>query len=319
MTNYTACCCYVPTNPCEAPFTIQANGRIEFSFGLLPGVFRVFRYVYEVSWELIVDDSLPADAVKWRCVSTNQTIVEPGSIAGEGDDYQITTSITANGTRLNHDCLFVQNFGCVDVQPPIEYGLHDIEPIMPFRTRLANDWPDPSNELGGSSSGTLQISGTMDDGTPASIETVGSGPITDGVNGPGYYTIQHKLYDHFAYDCSTTPYAGTFLPARFFVPFDGADGTPNPLGIEPVLVMSMPPIGSPTASVGVRPVRVFSEDGGAAGGVPTFYQPFQGFECPPVNCGGFPNQTAAWFCQSSNFPLVNGYTVIDYQHEIGVV
>jgi hypothetical protein len=94
--------------------------------------------------------------------------------------------------------------------------------------------------------------------------------------------------------------------------------TPNPLGVDPVLVMSLPPSGSPTANVGVRPVLVFSEDGGAAGGVPTFFHPFQGFECPPVNCGGFPSQTAAWFCQGLNYPLVNGYTCSTIQ-SIGLV
>jgi hypothetical protein len=320
MTNYTACCCYVPTNPCEAPFTIQASGMIDFRYSVLPGLVRGRRTIAEVSWELIVDDSLPADAIKWRLSSTLRNIVEPGSAPFEGDDYEVKTIITAEGTRLNHDCLFAQNFGCVDFQPPIEYGLHDIEAVMPFRTKLANGWPDPLNELGGSSTGTIEITGTMDDGSPASIQTVynSSGPFTIGFDGPGVYILGHEIYSHYAFECGPF-FGGNFVPAAFYVPFDGADGTPNPLGTDPVLAISLPPFGSPTASEGVRPVVVFSEDGGAAGGLPTFFQPFQGFRCPYVDCGGFPSQTASWFCQGSNFPLAYGYTVLDYQQSVGLV
>ena len=320
MTNYTACCCY-SYEPCEVPFTIAASGRIEYTTSIAAGVFPTTRYIQEVSWELIVDDSLPFDAIKWRLNSTNRKIVTPGAL--DASNYEISTTISSEGVRLNHSCTYGQAFPCENFEPPIEYGLRIIEPIMPFHVNLDTiDWPNPEDERAGTTTGTLSISGTLSDGSPATVQTLGLGPYGTGeINGPQYYTIEHRVYSHYAFDCrdfSTNPPTPHFVNAQFFVPFDGPTGTPNPMGSEPFAVMSRPPFGVPTANVGCRPVRVFSEDGGVAGGVPFILHPFQGFECPVVDCGGFPQKFAAWFCQGDSYPLTGGFEIVDYQQQIDV-
>ena len=111
---------------------------------------------------------------------------------------------------------------------------------------------------------------------------------------------------------TTSPHAG----AKFYIPFDGTNGDPNPMGTQPFVSCGFPTT-TPSLSIETRPIIAYTEDGGQQGGVPTSVHPFQGFPDVPVVLQQFPQVLGSWFCDGDNFPLVNGYQVIQYSGDTG--
>lgn len=321
MTGYVACCCYGAPVPCAEPFTLEHGGIFEWSFNTFPGLLATNRKKFEVRWSITFDLSLPVDAIRWDVSIINEDIWEPG--AADPRDYFIKTTLNLSGTRLNDDCFFSSDVGCPQYQPTSDKGLRSLRPVLPFNLPLDGyDLPDPNQVVAGTSTGTFEIGGVIDaNGTPATLETLVAPPFSDltehhviskwgGVGGTwGYYILVSKIWNHFP---TTSPHAG----AQFYIPFDGTNGDPNPMGTQPFVSCGFPTT-SPSLSIETRPIIAYTEDGGQQGGVPTSVHPFQGFPDVPVVLQQFPQVLGSWFCDGDNFPLVNGYQVIQYSGDIG--
>lgn len=316
MTGYAACCCYGAPTPCFEPFTLEHGGIFEWSFNLFPGILSTHRRKFDVRWSITFDpNKLPSDP-SWTLTMTHEEFFEPGQ--AQAQDYFIKRTLSVMGTRLNDRCLPDSDVGCPQYQPTSDKGLRELRPVLPFLTRIdpsllppgfVGDLPDPNTITAGTITGDFEIGGTLDDGSPATLESLFGPPKEIGAGGPYYYEVPTTIWNHH-------PTPGGGAPIRYIIPFDGPDGTPNPMGTTPFVDPGFATT-TPSIAVEVFPIIAYTEDGGQQGGVPTSVHPFQGFPDVPVVLQAFPEVLGSWFCDGDNFPLVNGYQVIQYSGEIG--
>jgi hypothetical protein len=319
---YAACCCY-EVGECEAPFSVEASGRVAFQSSI-SGVL-LSRTEYVCDWSTNVDPSLPGGGTWSLAVESRRTIGHelgaPFGITGAETPITRGFSCVVNGVRIDDRCLDSESYGCVADRPPPEYGLREIIHRTPFHREHPDvPAPDPNQEEQGTTTGvSLILDGTVD-GRDVVVDDFTDGVLYELGGSTGYRQFNFRIFGSQAKECGPLPPFGGASPLdqeplaaglSIIVPF----GPDNPIGSDLFVTFGTFQPGTAQGNA-LRPYTFFANDGGTQGGKPTIVSPFDAFPAPQVNCGGFPQEFASYHCRP-DLPIYTSLTTLEtYERSI---